>query len=117
MAGKAVNGSKILLCGITYKKDIADMRESPSVKILEILLKQGADVQYSDPFFTKFPVMRNYSFDLESVNINPENLNLFDIVIISTDHNSFDYKMILEESTLIIDTRGRYSTSKNVLRA
>ena len=114
---KSVNRSKILLCGITYKKNIADMRESPSVKIMEILINKGANVQFTDPFFTKFPKMREYSFDLKSITINANNLKSFDVVIISTDHDSFNYELIQKYSSLIIDTRGRYLTSENVIRA
>ena len=105
-AGKAVKGSEILVLGVAYKKNIDDMRESPSVEIMDLLNKQGAQVSYSDPFVPVFKKMRKYNFDLNSMDVTPEALNSHDAVIIATNHDSFDYQMILEHSKVIIDTRG-----------
>ena len=84
------------------------MRESPSVELIDRLTALGADVSYSDPWVPKFPKMREYDFDLESQEIDPECLGNFDLVLVATDHDAFDYKMIGEYAKLIVDTRGRY---------
>jgi UDP-N-acetyl-D-glucosamine dehydrogenase len=105
---KSLNGAKILVLGIAYKKDVDDMRESPSVIVMELLRDWGADVYYSDPNVPKFPPMREHSFDLSSVDITPESLQEFDAVLLLTDHSTFDYQLILEHSMLVIDTRGRF---------
>jgi len=107
--GKSVRGSNILLLGLAYKKNINDSRESPSVRLLELLRAKGAGVAYSDPFVPAFPPMREHSFDLSSVEITPEVLSKFDCVLLSTDHDDFDYDLIQRHSRLIVDTRGRYS--------
>lgn len=107
--GKSVRGSNILLLGLAYKKNINDSRESPSVRLLELLRAKGAGVAYSDPFVPAFPPMREHSFDLSSVEVTPEVLSKFDCVLLSTDHDDFDYDLIQRHSRLIVDTRGRYS--------
>ncbi len=115
---KSLNGSKVLILGIAYKKNIDDMRESPSVEIMELLKNYGAKIYYSDPYVQKFPKMRKHSFDLSSTALSPKLLNDMDAVIIATDHDEFDYQMIQENSDLIIDTRGRFSKDlKNVIKA
>ncbi|MBI3194420.1 MAG: nucleotide sugar dehydrogenase [Ignavibacteriae bacterium] len=106
--GKAMNGSKILVLGIAYKKNIDDMRESPSVEIMQLLLNKGAEVLYSDPYVPVFPRMRNYFFNLQSVTIHQEMLASVDAVVIATDHDAFDYQLIQKHSKLVIDTRGRF---------
>lgn len=112
---KAVNGSKVLILGIAYKKNIDDMRESPSAELMDLLQSRGAAVGYSDPYVPKFPKMRNYSFDLESVELTKENLARYDCVLLATDHDDFDYDFILENSNLIVDTRGRYTEPNDKL--
>ena len=114
---KPLKGSKILVLGITYKKNVDDMRESPSVELMELLRDKGADVSYSDPFFPSFPVMRKHTFQLNSVDLSPENISSFDVLILATDHDCFDYKKIEAHSKLIIDTRGKYSRASNIIRA
>ncbi len=116
-AGKPLKGSKILVLGIAYKKNIDDMRESPSVEIMKLLQKKGADLSYSDPFFPSFPQMRLYSFPLQSEKISKNILATYDAVILATDHDSFDYQLIKDYSELIIDTRGRFEQSLKVIRA
>lgn len=106
--GKALRASKVLVLGIAYKKNVDDMRESPSVQIMELLAEKGADVSYSDPHVPKFPPMREHHFELQSVALSPEVLNSYDAVILATDHAKFDYDSILEHAQLIIDTRGKY---------
>jgi UDP-N-acetyl-D-glucosamine dehydrogenase len=105
---KSLKGSKILALGIAYKRDVDDMRESPSVFVMEHLRDRGAEVAYSDPHVPKFPKMREHHFDLRSIDLNPEVLASFDVVLLLTDHCTFDYSMILKNSSLIIDTRGKY---------
>ncbi|MEO9624185.1 MAG: nucleotide sugar dehydrogenase [Qipengyuania citrea] len=105
---KSLNGSRILALGIAYKRDVDDMRESPSVFVMEHLRDRGVIVEYSDPNVPKFPRMREHRFDLSSVELTPEALSSYDAVILLTDHSAFDYSQILEHANLIIDTRGKY---------
>lgn len=117
-AGKAVKGSKILILGISYKKNIDDMRESPSVFLMEKLRKHGAELSYSDPHVPIFPKMREHKFDLSSIELNPAGLREFDCVVLTTDHDKFNYDMIIENSRLVVDTRGKYrSMRENLVRA
>jgi len=102
---KSIKRAKILLLGLSYKPDIDDLRESPALKIMELLIKEGADVGYSDPYFPELPPLRKYKFDKKSVDITPKTLKKYDCVIITTNHSSFDYDMILEHAKLIVDTR------------
>jgi len=106
-ASKAVNGSRVLMLGIAYKKNIDDVRESPSVEIMQQLRQRGARVEYCDPFFPQFPQMRRYDFDLESRVLTAEMLTEFDCVVIGVDHDCFDYELILKQARLLVDTRGR----------
>ena len=105
---KAINGSKILVLGIAYKKNVDDMRESPSVILMEKLRDLGADIAYSDPHISVFPVMREHSFKLTSIQLTAESLSSFDCVLLATDHDKFDYELIKESAKLIVDSRGRY---------
>lgn len=105
---KPIKGSSVLVLGIAYKKNVDDARESPSITIMEILRDKGAKVSYSDPYLPKFPKMRQHNFDLESVTLSAENLSKFDCVIVTSDHDRFDYNFILDNAKLIVDTRGRY---------
>ncbi len=115
---KSVNGSNILILGIAYKKNVDDMRESPSVEIMSVLEKLGANVTYSDPHVPTFPKMRRHYFDLSSMELTSENLNFHDCVVLATDHDEFNYSMIERYSSLIIDTRGRYRMpSEKIIKA
>lgn len=105
---KSLKGSRILALGIAYKRDVDDMRESPAVFVMEHLRDRGAIVEYSDPNVPVFPKMREHSFDLASVELNPEALSSFDAVVVLTDHSDFDYAAILQHADIIIDTRGKY---------
>lgn len=111
--GKALKGSKILVLGIAYKKNVDDMRESPAVHIMERLRSAGATLAYSDPHVPKFPNMREHKFDLSSVILTPDALTNFDAVVLATDHAKFDYDMIRQHSQLIIDSRGVYRDAAN----
>ena len=110
-ARQSVNGAKVLVLGAAYKKNVDDMRESPSAVLMELLLEKGADISYSDPHVPVFPKMRGHSFDLKSVELTAETLGSFDLVLIATDHDAFDYQMIRNNAKLIVDTRGRYAMS------
>ncbi|MEC8325648.1 MAG: UDP-N-acetyl-D-glucosamine 6-dehydrogenase [Pseudomonadota bacterium] len=106
--GKALKGSKILVLGIAYKKNVDDMRESPSVEIMELIEAKGAEVAYSDPHVPVFPKMREHNFDLSSVALTPASVAEFDAIVLATDHDKFDYSLIKENAQLLVDTRGKY---------
>jgi len=113
-----LKGAKMLVLGIAYKKNIGDTRESPSVVLMEKLKEKGAVVVYSDPYVPVFPNMREHHFDLSSIDITPDNLSGYDCVIIATNHDDFDYKLIREHASLIVDTRGVYREPfDNVVKA
>jgi UDP-N-acetyl-D-glucosamine dehydrogenase len=99
---KAVNGSKILVLGISYKKDISDTRESPALDIIRLLQEEGAAVSYSDPYNPELKLDRAV---LRSLELTPENLRSFDCVVVVADHRAFDYDLIARESSLIVDCR------------
>lgn len=105
---KSINGSKVLVLGISYKKNIDDMRESPSVFLMEKLQGEGAEISYSDPHVPIFPKMREHKFDLSSVELSPSVVSSYDCVVLATDHDRFDYDMILKNAQLLVDTRGKY---------
>lgn len=104
-AGKSIKGAKILVLGLAYKKDVDDMRESPSLKIIEILRTKGCEVDYNDPFIAVSPKVRKYDINQTSVPLTAENLGGYDCVVIATDHSSYDPDFILENSKLVVDTR------------
>jgi UDP-N-acetyl-D-glucosamine dehydrogenase len=105
---KSLRGSRVLALGIAYKRDVDDMRESPSVFVMEILRDRGAVVEYADTNVPVFPKMREHHFDLKSVELTPETVRSYDCVVLLTDHSDFDYQMILENARLVVDTRGKY---------
>jgi UDP-N-acetyl-D-glucosamine dehydrogenase len=103
---KSVKGSKILLLGVAYKKDVDDLRESPSLKLLELLSARGAVLDYNDPYFPALHKMRHYDFsNMKSVALSPARLASYDCVLIATDHSSYDYDAIVRDSKLVVDTR------------
>lgn len=106
--GKALRDAKVLVLGIAYKRDTDDVRESPSVMIMELLREWGADVSYADPHVPKFPEMREHQFDLSSVDLNAEVISQQDAVLLLTDHTSFDYDLIAKNAQLLMDTCGVY---------
>jgi UDP-N-acetyl-D-glucosamine dehydrogenase len=116
--GKAVKGSKVLVLGIAYKKNVDDMRESPAVEIMERLRDLGADVAYSDPHVPVFPPMREHRFDLSSLPLDAATLAAFDVVLIATNHDRFDYDLVRTHGALVVDTRGVYrQPAPNVVKA
>jgi UDP-N-acetyl-D-glucosamine dehydrogenase len=100
---KALNGSRVLVLGVAYKRDIDDLRESPSLTIIELLQKEGAQVSYHDPYFATIGKGRKY--DLQMKRASLENLGQYDCVLIVTDHSDYDYKKIVQEAQLVVDTR------------
>ncbi|MBD8066007.1 nucleotide sugar dehydrogenase [Devosia sp. PTR5] len=116
---KSVNGSSILILGIAYKKNVDDMRESPSVILMEKLQALGADISYNDPYVRVFPKLRGHAhFDLSSVELSGESLKGYDCVLLATDHDEYDYSLILKNAQLIVDTRGRYlEPASNVVKS
>ena len=116
--GKSLKEAKILILGIAYKKNVDDMRESPAVKLMELLSQKGAKIEYSDPFIPVFPAIRKYYFDLSSVKLTSNNIAKYDLLLLVTNHDNFDYSLIQKHAKIIIDTRGAYSKYyKNVIKA
>ena len=106
--GKTINGSRVLILGASYKKNIDDMRESPSLKLIEIFASKGATVNYSDTYVPKLLPTRKYNYEKESVKLTSENIKGYDLIVLSTDHDNFDYEMIAENAKLIVDTRNAF---------
>jgi UDP-N-acetyl-D-glucosamine dehydrogenase len=111
---KSLKGSKLLILGVAYKKDVDDLRESPTLKIMEILQKRGAEFDYNDPYFPQLHKMRHYDYsNMKSVPLSADTLGKYDAVIIATDHSSYDYGAIVDAAKLVIDTR---NATRRVLR-
>ncbi|MDQ3193848.1 MAG: nucleotide sugar dehydrogenase, partial [Bacteroidota bacterium] len=109
---KCLNGSKILILGLSYKKDIDDLRESPSLKLIELLQDEGAVVDYSDDYVTMIPKLRKYEFSKKSVPITKKNIAKYDLVLLSTDHSYYDYKLIFDNAKIIVDSRNAFKNFK-----
>ena len=106
------------MLGIAYKKNVDDLRESPALKIIELLSESFAKVSYSDPHIPFYKDQKIFKSKLRSVKLTPKEIEKYDALIITTDHDLFDFKMIQKNSDLIIDTRGVYKDKyKNVVRA
>jgi UDP-N-acetyl-D-glucosamine dehydrogenase len=103
---KSLKGSKILLLGVAYKKDVDDLRESPSLKLMQLLREGGAELDYNDPYFPQLHKMRHYDYSkMKSVGLTPKTLGSYDCVLIATDHTSYDYDAIVKHAQLVVDTR------------
>ncbi len=112
---KSIKGSKILLLGVAYKKDVDDLRESPSLKLLELLTARGAILDYNDPYFAALHKMRHYDFsNKKSVPLNADTLASYDCVLIATDHSSYNYDDIVRNAQLVVDTRNATRRVKDV---
>ena len=107
---KKLNNSRILVLGVTYKKDVKDLRKSPSLKLIEILQDKKCRVDYHDPFI---PYLRIGTIDLKSVALSKQNLSRYDCVVIATDHTNVDYKSILKHARAIYDVRNVYKGIRN----
>ena len=116
---KSINGAKILVLGMAYKKDVDDQRESPSLKIISLLQEKGAKVSYNDPYVPESKGHRDYpGLSLRSIPLGEKMLKRFDAVIITTDHSVYDYDLIVKNSSLVIDTRNAVKKKrKNVIKA
>jgi UDP-N-acetyl-D-glucosamine dehydrogenase len=103
---RSIKGSRVLLLGVAYKRDVDDLRESPSLKLLELLTERGAQVDYNDPYFPVLHKMRHYDFsNKRSVVLTPQTIESYDCVLIATDHTSYDYEAIVKSAKLVVDTR------------
>ncbi|NLF32735.1 MAG: nucleotide sugar dehydrogenase [Planctomycetes bacterium] len=103
--GMALKGSKVLVLGLAYKKDVDDVRESPSLELIELLKHKGAKVAYNDPHVPRTHRMREYDLKMTSVPLTAANLRKYDVVLISTDHSAYDYDFIVKNAPLVVDTR------------
>jgi UDP-N-acetyl-D-glucosamine dehydrogenase len=113
--GKSLHGAKVLVLGVAYKRDVEDVRESPSLKLIELLCEKGANVSYNDPYVASVRISEN---NLRSVNLTDEQLVSADCVVIATDHTCYDYKYIARKASFVFDTRGvtRKLRNKNIVR-
>ena len=102
---KSLKGSKVLVLGLAYKKDIDDVRESPSIELIELLREKGAKVDYNDPYIPRTHKQREHDLKMSSKKISAKTLSSYDLVLISTDHSEYDYDWIVKNSKLVIDTR------------
>ena len=108
---KSLKGSKVLVLGLAYKKDIDDLRESPSIELIELLKQKGAKVDYNDPYIPKTHKQREHDLQMTSRELSARMLASYDVVVISTDHSDYDYNWIVKNAKLIVDTR---NAAKNV---
>ncbi|MFW6138132.1 MAG: nucleotide sugar dehydrogenase [Spirochaetota bacterium] len=106
---KSMNGSRVLVLGVSYKPDVDDTRESPALRLIDLLYWHQARVFYNDPYIPRLPHTRKYTFDLSSTPLIPENLASMDLVVVVTDHSDYDYEMIEEHAGLIVDTRNAFT--------
>ncbi len=114
-SGLSIKNSKILVLGLSYKKNVDDLRESPSLEIIKGLIDRGACVKFADPFFKTIPITRKYQINIQKANLTALEIKKYDLVILATDHDNFDYKMIYENSKSLLDTRGKFqSFYKNI---
>jgi len=115
--GKDLQGTNVLFLGVAYKKNVDDLRETPVFKLMELVLEREAVVHYSDPYVPQLTPTRDYDFQMSSIDLSAETLAYYDLVILTTDHDIFDYDLIQKEAKLIIDTRGRLKNSEKVIKA
>ncbi|MCX7832691.1 MAG: nucleotide sugar dehydrogenase [Ignavibacteria bacterium] len=108
-----LKGSKILILGLSYKKDIEDLRESPSLKLIELLEKEGAIIDYNDEYTKEIPELRKYKFKKKSVPLTAKNIAKYDLVLLSTDHSYYDYEFIAKHAKMIVDTRNAFKNIKH----
>jgi UDP-N-acetyl-D-glucosamine dehydrogenase len=103
---KSLNGVRVLVLGVAYKKDVDDLRESPTLKIMQLLRERGAKIEYNDPYFPELHKMRHYDYaGMRSVELTAANLAAYDCVVIATDHTQYDYAAIVQSAKLVVDTR------------
>jgi UDP-N-acetyl-D-glucosamine dehydrogenase len=118
---KSIKGSKILVLGLAYKKDVDDLRESPSIELIELLQERGAKVDYNDPHIPSTHRQREHDLRMKSVPVTPARLKTYDCVVIATDHSDYDYAAIVKNAKLVVDTRnataGVKGPKKNVVKS
>jgi UDP-N-acetyl-D-glucosamine dehydrogenase len=115
---RSLKGSRILMLGVAYKKNVDDMRESPALELMEILGEKGARVDYSDPHVPALPKTRRHHFAFASVALDAETVAGYDAVLLATDHDAFDYDLVRKSARLIVDTRGVYASGgENIVKA
>lgn len=112
---KPLRGARVLLLGAAYKKDVDDVRESPALKLIELLQEKGAEVEYNDPYVPRLRGGRKYDLEMYSAPLTPDNLERYDCVVIVTDHSSYDYEEIVKNSRLVLDTRNATKALGNAL--
>ena len=115
--GRDLQGSNVLFLGVAYKKNVDDLRETPVFRLMELIIEREAHVDYYDPYVPQLTKTRDYDFQMSSIDLSAEKLANYDLVILTTDHDEFDYDFIKKEAKLIIDTRGRFNNSEKVVRA
>jgi UDP-N-acetyl-D-glucosamine dehydrogenase len=103
--GKSLKDSRVLILGLAYKKDIDDVRESPSIELIELLKERGAKVDYNDPYISRTHRQREHNLRMQSKRLSVKMLSNYDVTVISTDHSSYDYDWIVRNSKLVVDTR------------
>ena len=109
---KSLNGSKVMVLGLAYKKDIDDLRESPSIELIELLKAKGAKVDYNDPYIPKTHKQREHDLNMVSKKITAAMLKKYDVVLISTAHSDYDYDWIVQNAQLVVDTRNATANVK-----
>ena len=117
---QSVKGAKVLILGVAYKRNVDDLRESPALRIIELLKERGAEVSYHDPYVPTLPRTRKYDLGLSSTPLNPEALKAHDAVLIVTDHTEVDYQMVVDHAPVVIDSRNATATTsgdKSVVQA
>ncbi|MDO8954878.1 MAG: nucleotide sugar dehydrogenase [Gammaproteobacteria bacterium] len=113
---KSLKGAKVLVLGVAYKKDVDDPRESPSFKLMDLLLQKGAEVQYNDPHIPVLLPRRQYALNLSSVPLTPESLSAVDCILLATNHSAYDYDFIWQHAQLIVDTRNVYRKKEHLTK-
>jgi len=115
--GRDLQGAKVLFLGVAYKKNVDDLRETPVFKLMGLIIEREAHVDYYDPYVPQLTPTRDYDFQMSSIDLSAKKLAGYDLVILTTDHDEFDYDFIQQEAKLIVDTRGRFPKSEKVIRA
>jgi len=114
--GKRLSDCKVLILGLAYKKNVDDYRESPTLELIRLLTEENIIVDYHDFYIPRLNKTRKYDYEMDSVSLDA--ISEYDLVILATDHDDYDYDMLLSEVQLIVDTRGRFSnTHKKVIKA
>lgn len=110
---QSLKDSKVLVLGLAYKKDIDDLRESPSIELIELLFEKGAKVDYNDPYVPHSIKQRKHNLQMKSKKLTAKMLSGYDVVLISTDHSNYDYQWIVDNSKLVVDSR---NATANVIK-